>query len=384
MAHAQITEFASATRTDVDALESLRRVFRANPLAAGLLDGMPDAALVLDDNRQVIAANKQAVEVLGLESDHQIVGLRPGEIVGCVQAKAAPAGCGTKAECAHCGAVLAILETLGHRRQAKQECRIRIQSESTEGALDMSVLTTPVTVGEQEYVVTALRDISADKRRRVLERVFFHDVMNTAGGLQGLADLVSDEDDPELVEEYLVDMQRLAGQVVEEIRAQRLLMAAEGGELQSDVSDVDVEQALQDVASTYRRHAVCEGHEIVVRPGDAGSLRTDAMLLRRVLGNLTKNAIEATPAGGTVALGAQRLDDRRVRLTVHNPTVMTDAVRSQVFQRSFSTKGGSGRGIGTYSIKLFTEGALKGDVSFSSEEGQGTIFAIELGDLPAT
>lgn len=63
--------------------------------------------------------------------------------------------------------------------------------------------------------------------------------------------------------------------------------------------------------------------------------------------------------------------------SVHNDTVMTESVKLQVFQRSFSPKG-KGRGIGTYSIKYFTENYLHGKVSFTSKEGEGTAFLIEI------
>lgn len=55
---------------------------------------------------------------------------------------------------------------------------------------------------------------------------------------------------------------------------------------------------------------------------------------------------------------------------------MPEQVRLQVFQRSFSTKGEPGRGIGTYSIKLFGETYLGGRVSFSSQEPEGTTFTL--------
>lgn len=49
----------------------------------------------------------------------------------------------------------------------------------------------------------------------------------------------------------------------------------------------------------------------------------------------------------------------------------------QIFQRSFSTKG-KGRGIGTYSVRLLSENYLKGNISFVSNEYEGTIFTVEL------
>jgi sensor histidine kinase regulating citrate/malate metabolism len=49
----------------------------------------------------------------------------------------------------------------------------------------------------------------------------------------------------------------------------------------------------------------------------------------------------------------------------------------QIFNRSFSTKGGN-RGVGTYSIKLLTERYLHGKVSFISSVETGTIFKVIL------
>ena len=62
---------------------------------------------------------------------------------------------------------------------------------------------------------------------------------------------------------------------------------------------------------------------------------------------------------------------------MHNPSVMPRDIQLQVFQRSFSTKG-SGRGLGTYSVRLFTEKYLGGSISFRSAEGEGTTFRVTL------
>jgi sensor histidine kinase regulating citrate/malate metabolism len=67
----------------------------------------------------------------------------------------------------------------------------------------------------------------------------------------------------------------------------------------------------------------------------------------------------------------------KIRFRVKNVGVMPHDVQMQIFQRSFSTKG-RGRGIGTYSIRLLTENYLKGKVSFTSNEVEGTVFSVEL------
>ena len=66
--------------------------------------------------------------------------------------------------------------------------------------------------------------------------------------------------------------------------------------------------------------------------------------------------------------------------SVHNQNAMPRNVQVQLFQRSFSTKEGNGRGLGTYSVKLLTEQYLHGEVAFTSSEDNGTTFTITLGN----
>jgi Histidine kinase-, DNA gyrase B-, and HSP90-like ATPase len=57
---------------------------------------------------------------------------------------------------------------------------------------------------------------------------------------------------------------------------------------------------------------------------------------------------------------------------------MPEAVQLQMFQRSFSTRKGRGRGIGSYSVKLLIEKYLHGKVWFVSREPEGTTFFVAL------
>jgi len=103
---------------------------------------------------------------------------------------------------------------------------------------------------------------------------------------------------------------------------------------------------------------------------------TDKLLLQRVLINLLKNALEATSVGGTIQTGIKN-DEDKIIFWVKNDQVIPQDVQMQLFQRSFTTKG-TGRGLGTYSIRLLTENYLEGKVSFLSNETDGTVFSIEI------
>ena len=67
-------------------------------------------------------------------------------------------------------------------------------------------------------------------------------------------------------------------------------------------------------------------------------------------------------------------------ITVHNDGQMSERTQQQIFQRSFTTKDGEGRGVGTYSVKLLTEQFLLGNVQFVSNERVGTLFMLMIPD----
>ena len=79
-----------------------------------------------------------------------------------------------------------------------------MDEEGHENWLDLEVTATPFTWEKESFVIFAARDISAEKRKEALERIFFHDFANTVGSLYGFAQLLSEAeltDVPELKKE---------------------------------------------------------------------------------------------------------------------------------------------------------------------------------------
>ena len=143
------------------------------------------------------------------------------------------------------------------------------------------------------------------------------------------------------------------------------------------MTSLGVPEILKSVCELYANHPVSQGKAVVVTEIRGPCVvTTDKLLLKRVLGNLVKNGLEASEEGQEVTLGFQNYGSAVFR--VHNETVMPKLVRLRVFRRSFSTKSPVGRGIGTYSAKLITERYLGGSLSFSSSQEQGTTFAVML------
>jgi len=63
---------------------------------------------------------------------------------------------------------------------------------------------------------------------------------------------------------------------------------------------------------------------------------------------------------------------------VWNKQPIAKDISQRIFQRNFSTKEGAGRGVGTYSMKLFGEQILGGKVNFTTSKEKGTVFSLSL------
>lgn len=367
------TFFASADRADVDQLEKDAGLFAENALLGKISNAVSSMLVILNQQRQIVYANKLFLEFLDQTDSQSVIGKRPGEAVDCIHAYSTESGCGTTEFCRTCGAVGAILESQMGRKSVK-ECRIVTCSQD---ALDLRVTASPYVDKNGDYTIFAIQDISHEKRREILERVFFHDVLNSAGGISGLSSIIHEMENAADMKRIAKTIYRAASNMVDEIQAQRQLVAAERGDLEPVFSFTTAITMLHDVTDLFSKHEIVKNKVLSFDENLADvSLYTDQIILRRILGNMVKNALEASPPEAIVSLSFREENDN-IEFSVHNSTWIEREIQLQLFKRSFSTKG-AGRGIGTYSMKLLGEKYLKGNVGFQSSPGHGTTFFIKL------
>ncbi len=366
--------FPSVTCTPF-AAPSTQETLTSVPHLSEVLDAMPHLVAVLDGNRNIVAANSQLLKHFGDESLDSLLGLSPGELLRCQTLSTGSAPCGSRSACKECGGNLAILESQSRKTRATMNCQIT--SGTQEEPLDLEITASHLRIQDQDFTVLSIVDMEDQNRRKVLERIFFHDVLNSAGGALGLAFGLSEADSIPEIQEYSNLMEGVLKNLIEEIQSQRDMLAAERGDLLVSLENIETTGLIQEVIHSLFEHQVAESRTLRLAPdAQRATIQSDRKLLFRVLVNLTKNALEATPTGGTVTLGFHAQGTEAV-FTVHNPGVIPENVQLQIFRRSFSTKGRD-RGIGTYSIKLLGERYLGGRVFFESEAESGTTFSIVL------
>lgn len=186
------------------------------------------------------------------------------------------------------------------------------------------------------------------------------------------------------IRELNTQIQQLARRQIDLMNNLLLLARAEAGAITVQQREVTLGQLLGSVTTTYRLQAEQKGIRLQTPPTVEADLIVciDSTKTEQVLNNLVHNAIKFTPVGGTIMLDAQ-VHDQQLTLQVRDSgTGMEDAVRAQLFspftqERRYGTSGEPGSGLGLWICKTFTE-LQGGQISASSQQGQGTCFEIRL------
>jgi signal transduction histidine kinase len=370
------TYFAPATRASAEDLARAIRQATDSPLLTHLLEAVGSILLVLNPERQIIAANGAALKALNLKEEdlHEILGLRPGETFGCVQIGNTPNGCGTGKACTTCGAARAIMDSQLNQRVVEYEFLLSTTQDNQESAHEYLVRAAPFELEQIPLILLTMQDIADRKRRENLEKSFLHDLLNTLGALNGFRSLA--EHGLMSNPDTLSQMGSLIERIVDEVRSHRSLMNAEHQHLSLNLEPCSTVDIAEKLRLTFEHHEVKKDRYFEIDVSDE-TLVTDRTLLLRVITNMLKNAFEATPAAGTVRLRCFK-DGHGIVFAVHNPGHIPDDVATRIFTRSFTTKVEPGRGLGTYGMKLFGEHYLRGKVTFTTSETDGTEFQLQL------
>lgn len=127
--------------------------------------------------------------------------------------------------------------------------------------------------------------------------------------------------------------------------------------------------------------AEAEENNVELRPhldADLPMVRMDKALMRQVLSNLARNALQAMPNGGTLEFITMVRQGDIVLEVIDTGEGMAPKTVEHMFQAFFSTRSG-GSGLGLPTVRRIIE-AHGGTIACDSEPGRGTRFTILLPD----
>ncbi|MFH0867180.1 MAG: hypothetical protein V1904_13380 [Bacteroidota bacterium] len=236
------------TYKDILSLENLNEI----------LNAVSSYTLILNSHRQIIFANTKTQNTLGFDNIKQILGHRPGEMLGCQYSDKTPCGCGTNEECTVCGAALAIKQCMEESAPVQKECRIITKNNESHTAYDFLVTATPLNIKTSKYILLSLTDVSDTKRRHWLESIFYHDIINIAGSLSGLLEMIEMANDPRKKKKYTKMAAGAAKNLIDEILSQRSLNEAENGDLEVNYEKAGSLDLINEVINIMEMSAVAK------------------------------------------------------------------------------------------------------------------------------
>ena len=146
MEQAVATRFAPAERATQAEVTRQHLLVRGQSLVRRFPDTIPNMTVVLNRHRQIVHANRSFLSFVRTNDPEKIIGLRPGEVVGCIHSGAASGGCGTTRFCRTCGGARAIHDSKCGMI-AEEECRVTRGHHGSVDALDLRVWSSPIDVG---------------------------------------------------------------------------------------------------------------------------------------------------------------------------------------------------------------------------------------------
>jgi PAS domain S-box-containing protein len=338
-----------------------------------VLEALPEAVLVLDDEGIVSFANGKLAALIGVKRE-DAVGKPPAS--WCPE----PALLDLLQRCAHRGASTAPAEGIELSPQAAPEKVIAVAAYP---------LFAPRDAGASLGTLVVLRDVTLESLARRSRGEFVahlaHELKTPLNVLGMYSEALQGEsaDDPafrtEAVNVIRDEVERLAGLINNLLNITRI----ENGSLDLKRQRVKLGDLLRDAFDNISRSG--RGADLTFDldvPRELGSVNVDKDLLRIAINNLLTNAIKYNRPGGRVTLSADE-DAEVVRIRVRDTGLgisPDDQVR--VFEKFFRSDDSqvrerTGHGLGLALVKDIVE-LHGGSLSLESSLGTGSEFVIEL------
>jgi len=224
------------------------------------------------------------------------------------------------------------------------------------------------------------RERHAEAVRRDLISAVSHDLRTPLASLRAMVEAVADEviEDPASLRRYSLEMSRSVGQLSQLVDDLFELAQLEAGAIAAETRRARLDELIESALETVAVPAAAKGLRLVADVEAPVDL-TCSPRLERVLLNLLLNAVQHTPADGTVRLIAMLRGDRLELAVEDTGSGIRPEDLSRVFDpffRADPARRGPGAGLGLALAQRIVE-TMGGRISAESAAG-GARFAVSL------
>lgn len=204
--------------------------------------------------------------------------------------------------------------------------------------------------------------------------VLAHEVRNPLASLRGSAEILRDDYRPDSPKYEFLEMQIRETERLNRVVEEFLRMARSRP---TELKPCSLREELETIITLTAGEARKQQITLTLIPDAADStVMADGDKLRQAFLNIVINALQATPAGGSVTIGISHDDTgHAIRFSDTGPGIAADALE-RIFEPFFTTKP-DGTGLGLAVTRKIVE-AHGGTLTVDSEVGNGTTVVVRL------
>jgi signal transduction histidine kinase len=224
--------------------------------------------------------------------------------------------------------------------------------------------------------------------REDIDRMIQHDMRSPLSALLSLTDyFIADGETPPKMVPSLQSMRSCLYRLLNMLKASLDMYAMENGAFRFTPQPVDLLQVVGNIIQDIRlQHHGRAAFAVTVRgrPAEQGKpfcVLADELPCYSLFSNLLQNAVEASPARGTVSVALDDAPDGMRAIRIHNRGAVPESIRDRFFEKYATAGKARGTGLGTYIAKLIAE-TLGGRISMSTSPEEGTTVTVLLPAAP--
>ena len=259
------------------------------------------------------------------------------------------------------------------RQISEGSLKERVPVKKNQDEIDQLATTFNQMLDRIQTLVTGIREMSDN---------IAHDLKSPITRIRGISEVSLTTGASE--KEY----ENMAASTVEEcdrlldmINTMLVISKTEAGVNKLDAKDLDISALVRDACELFRSPAEDKDLRLVCDVSDNFSISGDNRLIQRMIANLLDNAIKYTPAGGSIEVTVNTLNNDAVAITVKDTGIgIFEKDMPRVFERFYRcdpSRSEAGIGLGLSFARAIAR-AHGGDITVSSEPNKGSTFTITL------
>ncbi len=352
---------AAAARTTAELYQGVKQ---EQQRSEAILGNVADGIVAVDRDGDVVLWNQAAERITGVPAA-EALGRAPASVLG------------------------RPLEADGAAAGRSRPVSIRRGSDEVWLSLSEAVMTDPA--GAVAGRIYAFRDISDERAVEQMKSDFVstvsHELRTPLTSIYGFAetllrrDVLFGEAERETFLRYIASESERLTAIVDSLLSVAQLDA---GGMPVQIAATDVATVVAEAVRAAEVATTANGHRFrIVLENEPLEAAADRDKLTQVLAHLLDNAVRYSPAGGTVTVGARRVD-AVVEVRVEDEGIgISPAEHERIFRKFYrGDAAAKSVGAGETGLGLFLAeglvGAMGGRIWVESDEGAGSVFAIQL------